>query len=205
MLASPVLAAAAVVFGVIFLAELPDKTSLTSLALATRQPPLWVWLGAAAAFLAQTVIAVAAGTAVAAIPHSVVRIVSGLCFLAFALLMWRRREHESAAAENLAEHEAEHGGQGFARVVGEACVLVFLAEFGDLTQFAIAAMEAKMAEPVLVGVSAWLGLVAAAFVAVVAGSRLGSLVDPVRLQKVAAVVLAALGVSVLMGFSPGGI
>jgi putative Ca2+/H+ antiporter (TMEM165/GDT1 family) len=90
-------------------------------------------------------------------------------------------------------------------VVGEAAVLVFLAEFGDLTQFAIAAMEARMAAPVLVGVSAWLGLVAAALVAVVDGRRLGALVDPRRVQKVAAVVFAAVGVSVLMGFSPGGI
>jgi Ca2+/H+ antiporter, TMEM165/GDT1 family len=202
---SPVLAAAPVVFGVIFLAELPDKTSLTSLTLATRQPPLWVWLGAAGAFLAQTAISVAAGTAVAAVPHVIVRVVSGLCFLAFAVLMWRRREHESAAAKDIAEREAAAGGASFAKVVGEAAVLVFLAEFGDLTQFAIAAMEARLAEPLLVGVSAWLGLVAAAFVAVVVGSRIGALVDPVRLQKIAAVVFAALGVSVLMGFSPGGI
>ncbi len=201
MLFSPALAAAPVVFGVIFLAELPDKTTLTSLALATRQPPLWVWLGAAAAFLAQTAIAVAAGTAVAAVPHTAVRVVSGLGFLLFAVLMWRRREHDEASAAAA----QVRGERVFARVVGEAAVLVFLAEFGDLTQFAIAAMEARMAAPVLVGVSAWLGLVAAALVAVVVGRRLGALVDPQRVQKAAAVVFAAVGVSVLMGFSPGGI
>lgn len=200
MLMTPALAAAPVVFGVIFLAELPDKTSLTALALSTRQPPLWVWLGAAAAFLAQTVIAVAAGTAVAAVPHAIVRIVSGLCFLVFAAIMWRRRQGDAAVAG-----VAVQGERGFVRVVAEACVLVFLAEFGDLTQFAIAAMEARMAQPVLVGLSSWLGLVAAAFVAVVVGSRLGDLVEPGRLQRIAAVVLAALGLSVLMGFSLGGV
>ncbi len=195
------LGAAPLVFVVIFLAELPDKTSLTSLALATRQPPLWVWLGAAVAFLAQTAIAVAAGSAIALVPHLVVRLISGLGFLVFAVLMWRR--HEEAAG--LSTDEKAGAARSLVRVAAQAAVLVFLAEFGDLTQFAIAAMEARMAAPLLVGLSAWLGLVAAAFVAVVVGSRVGSLVEPARLQRVAALVFAALGFGVLLGFHPGGI
>ena len=49
-------------FGIIFLAELPDKTALASLVLATRYPARQVVLGAWLAFLVQTLVAVAAGS-----------------------------------------------------------------------------------------------------------------------------------------------
>ena len=39
------------VFGLVFLAELPDKTALASLVLGTRYRPLYVFTGAAAAFV----------------------------------------------------------------------------------------------------------------------------------------------------------
>lgn len=190
------------VFGVIFLAELPDKTTLTSLAMATRQPPLWVWLGAAVGFLGQTALAVGAGSLLARVPHDVVRVASGLCFLLFAVLMWRRRGDAHAQAAAGADGRPV---MGMARVVGQAAVLIFLAEFGDLTQFTIAAMQARLDAAVAVFVASWLGLVTAAFLAVVVGSRLATFLDPVRLQKVASVVLGALGVGVLLGLNVGGV
>ncbi|MCL6594731.1 MAG: TMEM165/GDT1 family protein [Firmicutes bacterium] len=196
------LSVAGVVFAVIFVAELPDKTSLTSLTLATRQPPAWVWLGAALAFLVHTALAVAAGSALALVPPLAVRMVSGLAFLAFGALMWWRGEGgrgEAAAGERV------RGERAFGRVVLEAAALVFVAEFGDLTQFAIAALAARLHHPLVVGAAAWAGLVAAAFVAVVVGGRLGAWAGGQRLQRVAAVVLAALGTSVLLGFNVGGI
>lgn len=191
------------VFGVIFLAELPDKTTLTSLAMATRQPPLWVWLGAAAGFLAQTALAVVAGSFLAYVPHDVVRVASGLCFVLFGVLMWRRRGEAPAEVAAGASEVAPPARMG--KVVLEAGILIFLAEFGDLTQFTIAAMQAKLDAPVPVFVASWLGLVTAAFLAVVVGSRVARLLDPARLQKIAAVVLAALGVGVLLGLNVGGV
>lgn len=196
------LGAMPLVFGVIFLAELPDKTTLTSLALATRQPPLWVWLGAAVGFLGQTALAVAAGSLLARVPHDVVRVASGVCFLVFAVLMWRRRGDADLSAAAKAEEQAANG---MFRVVGQAAVLIFLAEFGDLTQFTIAALQARLNAAVVVFVASWLGLVSAAFLAVVAGSRLARLLDPVRLQRASALILAALGAAVLLGLNVGGV
>jgi len=187
------------VFVVIFLAELPDKTSLTALVLATRQPPARVWLGSAVAFAAQTVLSVAAGTLIALVPAAVVRVVSGVAFLAFAVLMWRRVDEPEVAA---ARSAAAVTGIG---AVAQAAVLVFLAEFGDLTQLATASLEAHLRRPLFVGLAAWLGLVAAAAVAVVAGNRLGAIVPGRRLQQIAALVFAAVGAAVLLGVHPAGL
>ena len=49
------------VFAVIFLIELPDKTAVAALLLATRHRPIPVFAGAAAAFLVQSLVAVIAG------------------------------------------------------------------------------------------------------------------------------------------------
>ena len=54
-------AAIVVAFGVIFLAELPDKTMIATIVLATRYRRGPVWLGVGAALGLQTAIAVTAG------------------------------------------------------------------------------------------------------------------------------------------------
>jgi hypothetical protein len=56
------LAVPATVFGVVFLAELPDKTALASLIRGSRYRPVFVWAGVAAAFAVHTALAVTAGS-----------------------------------------------------------------------------------------------------------------------------------------------
>ena len=79
----------AVAFGAIFLVELPDKTFVAALVLATRYRPLAVWVGVGLAFLVQTAIACTVGQVVTYLPHRVVESVAGLIFLAGALLLLR--------------------------------------------------------------------------------------------------------------------
>ena len=62
------LAALFLTFGAIFLVELPDKTFLATLVLATRYRPVLVWLGVGAAFTVQTGVAVLLGQAVSFLP-----------------------------------------------------------------------------------------------------------------------------------------
>src|SRR5581483_595120 len=78
----------AIVFGVIFIAELPDKSMFASLVLGLRYPAPYVWSGAAAAFLAHVVIAVTAGQAFSLLPRRVVELVVAALFLAGALLLF---------------------------------------------------------------------------------------------------------------------
>ena len=89
-------------FAVIFIAELPDKTALAALVLGTRYRAISVVIGGWLAFLVQTVIAVAAGGVLSALPSRPIRIAAGVGFLVFAVLAWRRREDESLEEEESA-------------------------------------------------------------------------------------------------------
>ena len=66
------------VFAVIFVAELPDKTTLASLVMATRHRAMPVLLGACGALAVQSLIAVAAGSLLAMLPERIVHIGSGV-------------------------------------------------------------------------------------------------------------------------------
>ena len=75
------------VAGVIFLAELPDKSLFATLVLGTRYRASWVWLGVATAFTVHVGIAVAAGGALALLPHRWVEAVVAALFLIGAALV----------------------------------------------------------------------------------------------------------------------
>src|SRR5713226_2297590 len=89
----------AYVFGIIFIAELPDKTALASLVLATRYRARDVIIGAWLAFLVQTAVAVAAGSLLQLLPTQPVHLGAGVGFLVFAVLALRRREGAMLAEE----------------------------------------------------------------------------------------------------------
>ena len=84
--------AAGATFLAVLPAEIPDKTILACLILSSRYRPSVVWSGAAAAFLAQVVIAVAAGGALSLLPHRIVEACAAAAFLAGAVLLWRQKE-----------------------------------------------------------------------------------------------------------------
>ncbi|MDR3081592.1 MAG: TMEM165/GDT1 family protein, partial [Streptomyces sp.] len=75
-------------FGLIFLAELPDKTMFASLAMGTRMRPLYVWFGTSTAFIVHVAIAVGAGSLLGLLPTMAVKLVSAALFAfgAFVLL-----------------------------------------------------------------------------------------------------------------------
>src|SRR5882757_4860672 len=75
------------VFGIIFASELPDKSMFATLVLGTKYRALYVWIGAAAAFLTHVIIAVLAGQVLTLLPHRVVETIVAILFLAGALLI----------------------------------------------------------------------------------------------------------------------
>src|SRR5450432_4642889 len=87
----------ATVFGVIFLAELPDKTAVAAVVLATRHRALPVFAGTALALVVQSLVAVVAGGLLSLLPARPVHIGAGLLFLVSAFFMWRRDEEEEDA------------------------------------------------------------------------------------------------------------
>jgi putative Ca2+/H+ antiporter (TMEM165/GDT1 family) len=183
------LTAAAATFVAVLPAELPDKTILACLILSSRYRPIVVFSGAAAAFLAQVVLAVAAGGALSLLPHHIVEAWGAGAFAVGAVLLWRQKEE---AAED--DDDAGQDGlrSGFWPVFGTTFAVVFLAEFGDLTQFVTISLAARFHDPVSVGIGATLALWVAAGAAVTLGWRVLKLIPMHWLTRGAAVVMLVL-------------
>ncbi len=184
------------IFSVIFLLELPDKTALATLVLATRHRPVPVFAGAAAAFVVQTVVAVVAGSLFAFLPKDPVRIAAGLLFLALAAATALTNRRRVEAEE---EQEVEKVEQRFHAPLISAFVVVFVAEWGDLSQLATAAFQARYQQPVLVFAASLLALWCVTAIAAAAGNRIGRLIPERPLQFAAAAVMTVVALLLLSG------
>lgn len=186
----------ATVFGVIFVAELPDKTALAALLLATRYKPTPVFLGAAFALTVQSVVAVAAGGLISLLPARPVHVGAGILLLVSAVVMWVRKNPEATDLESAAPSKSE---PTFLRALVSTFSLIFVAEWGDLTQLGTAALAARYRSPLTVFSAATLALWSVAALAVLVGNRAGALMDPQVTKRVAAVVFLLLGIALIAG------
>lgn len=178
------------VFGLVFLAELPDKTALASLVLSTRYPARYVFAGVAAAFAVHVAIAVAAGSVLGLLPHRVVEFAAATLFAGAAIVLWRR----AGAEEDPEEEKAGPVRTGLLPVASMSFAVVFVAEFGDLTQILTANLAAKYDDPASVALGAVLALWAVSLVAMFGGKTLVRLVPLEVIGRVAAGVMAVLAV-----------
>ena len=186
-----------IVFGVIAIAELPDKSLFASLVLGTRYRASWVFAGVAAAFLVHVVIAVAAGGVLTLLPHRIVEAIVAVLFAVGAAILLLGREEE--AAEEGLEEGADAARQlrataTFRRVALTSFGVVFAGEWGDITQIATANYAARYHDPLSVAVGATLGLWAVAGLAVTAGKRVLDYVPVALVRRVAGVILLAFAV-----------
>jgi putative Ca2+/H+ antiporter (TMEM165/GDT1 family) len=177
----------ALVFGVIFLAELPDKTALAGLVLGTRYRASHVFAGVAAAFLLHVVLAVAAGSALTLLPQRIVHAVTGVLFLGGAAMLLLQKGEEEEEIKKPADHS-------FWKVAGTGFTLILVAEFGDLTQIMTANLAARYDDPVSVGLGAVLGLWAVAGLGIVGGKALMKRVPLRLITQIAALLMLGLGV-----------
>ncbi len=191
------LAIAATVFGVIFLAELPDKTALASLVLGSRYRPLWVFTGVATGFAVHVGLAIAAGSVLGLLPHRPLEIIVAVLFAAGAVLLLRGRHGDND------EHVELHGREpGFWRVALTSFMVILVAEFGDLTQIATATLAARYHDPASVATGAVLGLWAVGGLAIVGGRGLLKVIPLTWISRIAAVVMLVLaGVSLAAALS----
>ncbi len=179
----------AVVFGVIFVAELPDKSMFASLALSTRFRKSYVWAGAAAAFLVHVIIAVTAGHFMTLLPHALLETIVGVLFLlGAALLLFGKDEDESEERKKL-EREMRGTRDSFPKVFATSFVVIFLGEWGDITQIATANYAAKYHDPLSVGIGATLALWSVAAAGILLGGKLLDRVPARTLQRTTAGIL----------------
>lgn len=180
-------------FCIIFVAELPDKTTLAAIILSTKYRPRDVIVGAWLAFLVQTVVAVAAGSVLTLLPAQPIRIASGLGFLVFSVLAFRRKEE--GADEEKSEVRALARSRRPTWLI--SFLVIFAAEWGDLTQLATAALVAQNHHPVEVGIGAVLALWAVTVLATYSGARIGRLLKPRLLNLASGVLFAGIGLFII--------
>ena len=182
------LAIVVAVFPIIFLGELPDKTMFASLVMSTRGRPGIVWLGAAAAFAVHVVIATTIGVALFhLLPPRALEALVAVMFLAGAVLALREAVKERDEEELVEREVASHR-----RIAVTAFVVIFIAEWGDLTQILTANLAAHYHNALSVGVGAVLALWTVAALAVVSGQSLLRVINISTVRIVTAVVLAGL-------------
>ncbi|MGW6981879.1 TMEM165/GDT1 family protein [Streptomyces sp. NPDC054932] len=175
----------AIAFGVVFLAELPDKTALAGLMLGTRYRASYVFAGVAAAFAVHVALAIAAGSVLTLLPHRLVQAVVGILFLLGAAMLLLKKDDGDEEIKPPAD-------QSFWKVSGAGFMLILVAEFGDLTQIMTANLAARYDNPVSVGIGAVLALWAVAGIGILGGRTLMKHVPLRLITKIAAVVMAAL-------------
>ncbi|MGD9958672.1 TMEM165/GDT1 family protein [Nocardioides sp.] len=163
------LAVVALSFAAIFVVELPDKTFIATLVLSTKYRPLLVWIGVGLAFAAQTGIAVALGKAASFLPDDLVRGGAALLFAFGAIVLLREARAHHAAADDEAEIAAKAGDVHGVRVVLASFLVLFAAEWGDLSQLLTLSLVARYDDPISVFFGAWGALLTVSGLAVIVG------------------------------------
>ena len=182
------------VFALIFVAELPDKTMIATLIMGSRSRPLLVWIGVTAAFGVHAAIAVLAGGLLALLPHAWVEGVTALLFAggaAYLLLVSEEEEEEEG------EEEADDAPQGL-RPIATAFVVIFIGEFGDLTQILTANLAAKYHDPLSVFIGAFAALAAVGALGAFGGRALLRVLPLAVIRKAGGVLLAGFAVYTLV-------
>ena len=178
------------VLGVVFVAELGDKSQLLALALAARHRAAVVLAGIAAAAATMLGIAVVVGTiAGQALPQQPVQVVAGLLFVGFGI--WTLREDDD---EDDVDEDGQRAGDRGALLT---TYLSFLAaEFGDKTMLAtITLATTRGALPTWIG--ATVGMTLASSVAILVGNRAGARLPERLVRLISAAVFVVLGILLL--------
>jgi putative Ca2+/H+ antiporter (TMEM165/GDT1 family) len=182
------LAVIALTFAAIFVVELPDKTFVATLVLATKYRPLLVWIGVGLAFTVQTIVAVALGHAVTFLPEDLVRGVAGVIFLAGAVLLFREGRSHHLASEDEEEFAAKATAATGWRAVLTCFLILFAAEWGDLSQLLTISLVAKYEDPAAVFIGALGALLTVSALAAASGKALMRVVSLHALHYVGAAV-----------------
>ncbi len=180
----------AITFGLIFVAELPDKTMIATIVLSSRYRPLPVWCGAALAMVFNSGVAVAAGRLLELLPHRIVEGVVAAFFAAGSLYLLLVRE---SVQEEQGQKEAGKLRSN-RRVALGAFTVIVIAELGDITQILTANLVARYHDPLSVFVGSAAALVLVMGVGVVGGRALLRVLPLATIRRAAGVVLAGFAV-----------
>lgn len=180
------------VFALMFLLELPDKTMVAMVVMSTRARPGSIVIGASGAFIVQMGLAVAAGGLLTLLPWRVKDAIVAALFLGGAAYLLLVTESE-VEEEGEREAEPERPGPPW-REIATAFTVIFLGEFGDLTQIQAANLSARTHEPLSVFVASSLAMIAVTFLGAYGGRFLQRFVPLLFVRRAGGAIFAALGV-----------
>jgi putative Ca2+/H+ antiporter (TMEM165/GDT1 family) len=178
-------------FGLIFLAELGDKTQLTAMALALRYPWKRIFIGIAAAFAVLNLAAVLVGRVLfMLLPLFWVTLASALLFLYFGYSTLR----------NACDSEEDDGPPPTAAdAVRTAFLMIFMAELGDKTQLVTASQAAQHSASLtgMVGVftASTLALWLVSLIGIFAGKQLVKVVPLCWIHRTAGILFLVFGLA----------
>jgi putative Ca2+/H+ antiporter (TMEM165/GDT1 family) len=176
-------------FGVIFVAELGDKSQLMALAFATRYPAIPVLVGITVATAVVHALSVTLGVAIAAlVPPQVITVIAALAFFGFAI--WTLR------GDSLGEDEAGRANRTTRSAIVAASIAFFLAELGDKTMLATITLATRE-NAIGVWAGSTAGMVVADGIAIGVGKLLGSHLPERMIRVGAALAFVAFGVVLL--------
>ena len=164
-------------FGIVFLAELGDKTQFTAMALAARYPWKKIFFGIAAAFALLNMGAVLLGKLFFAfLPIFWIKAASALLFLGFGV---------SSLMKKSDDDEEEAGKAGIRGPIMTAFVMILMAELGDKTQLVTASLAAQYDNYYAVFIGSTLALWSVSLLGIFLGAQLSRFVPLKILHKVA--------------------
>ena len=185
------------IIALMFVLELPDKTMIATIVMGTRARPLAVAIGSAVGFVVHMAIAVVAGTFLAKLPHTPKEIVVGLLFLGGAYyLLFHSEEEEMEKGE---KEGGEEQRSTWLREALTAFTVIFIGEFGDLTQIQAANLSAKTGQPLEVFLASSIALIAISFVGGYGGRLLLRVVPLKAIRITGGGLFAGLGLWTLYG------
>jgi putative Ca2+/H+ antiporter (TMEM165/GDT1 family) len=188
------------VFAAIFIVELPDKTFIAALVLSTRYRPLAVWIGVGVAFGVQCLVAVTVGALATLLPETLVKTVTLVIFLLGAVVLIRTAPGADAAEKEQEEEFAARAAEPrtFFRAMVTSFLVLFAAEWGDLSQLLTISFVTRFQDHVNVFAGAWAALLTVSGLAVLAGRVLLRYLRLSLLHYVGAAVCLVLAVATVV-------
>ncbi len=180
------------IFALMFVLELPDKTMIATIVMSTRARSLSIFIGAGSAFLVQMGIAVGAGGLLTLLPVHLKDVIVAVLFLgggAYLLFVPEKKEEESGERQAVKEHPATRF-----REIATAFTVIFVAEFGDLTQIQAVNFTIKTHQPLEVYLAGSAALVLIAFIGAYGGQFLQRVVPIKWIRRGGGVIFAVLGI-----------
>ena len=179
------------VVALMFVLALPDKTFIATVIMSTKARASMVAIGASTALVIHMGLAVAAGSVLSIVPTSAKDLIIAALFLGGgAYLLFVDEEHE--LVEGAREASIERAGSHW-KEAATAFVVIFIGEFGDLTQIQAANLTAKFRAPLMVFLASSIAMVAATVLAAYGGRALQRHIPLKRIRIGGGIVFAGLG------------